>query len=1263
VGATPDIKSVFGQVMALASAEERAAYLQQACAGDPALRAEIESLLQADRDAGSFLRELNPCPTSSVNTPITERPGTVIGLYKLLEQIGEGGFGVVFMAEQQEPVRRKVALKVIKPGMDTRQVIARFEAERQALVIMDHPNIAKFLEGGTTAAGRPYFVMELVKGAPITEFCDQNHLTPAQRLELFVSVCQAVQHAHQKGIIHRDLKPSNVLVSRHDTTPIVKVIDFGVAKALGQTLTDKTLFTGLAQMIGTPVYMSPEQAGMSDLDIDTRSDIYALGVLLYELLTGTTPFDKERFRSAAYEEIRRIIREEEPPKPSTRLSELGRFHAPQSAGGVASAPLGVTPREASTLASVSAMRQTEPAKLTKLIRGELDWIVMKALEKDRDRRYETASAFAADLRHYLNDEPVQACPPSAAYRFRKFARKYRTPLRVAGAFLLLLIIAVIASSWLALRATRAEHLAGLERDRAMAAEAQARDGEARAIQAEGDAKQERDKAVIALRRAEQGFRQARQAVDDMYTQVAEKWLARQPRMEPVQRQFLQKALQFYVEFTKETSKDPGLRMEAAWAYRRVGDIQYRLGATGPAEKALKQAVAAMRKLVDEFPAEPSYRQALAATMDSLAELLTDTARCIEAERICREAVVLHEKLAADFPGVPDYRRDLARGLYCLADISRDLGQHEISRALLPESALRLKELVEDFPSVPEYRSYLVDSYLALHDCNSALPVVERLVADFPSVPDYRSQLATCYLGMAGASLPRKAENTLRQALATQEKLVVDYPAVNNYRLVLKRSLHMLGHLLHASARWAEAEQAYLRAAEVGEKLAADTPGVLFYREGLGAIYADLSILLADMDRAREAEKACRQSVAIVESFVETFPNDTVRRINLSLRYFALGDILTVNNRSEEAEQAYRQARKHWNKSLELKPASAASIRAIVRSTAIGPQLRRRERLSASEMAKKLVELEKKSVEKVPDAGSLWNVLGLAHFRARDWKAAISALEKSMELRARDYGVNWFILAMAHWQLGHQDEARQWYELACRGTEYRNWSTGEIPVLCAEATLLLGMPGPDSAIVKQKPVDPLEVYALVLKQNPKATWALGDRQFAYATKRQWEMALSKYASPLELQPDAPGHQHIMAWLLATCPEPKLRDPKRAVKLADKAVMAAPEDVASWTTLGVARYRSGDWTGAAVALQQAVKLSRRAGDFKREVGYALFFQAMAQHQLGHVERARAAYQGSLDWLDANREILDGRGAEAEELSRLRAEAEELPGLKRK
>ncbi len=431
-------ESLFYLAQQQPDAVARAAFLDEACANQPELRARLDKLLHAhDAPAGVFDRPAVEIVTT-VDDPIRERPGTVIGPYKLMEQIGEGGMGLVFVAEQQQPIRRKVALKVIKPGMDTRQVTARFEAERQALALMDHPNIAKVLDGGTTDSGRPYFVMELVKGVPITEYCDQNQVPIRQRLELFVSVCHAVQHAHQKGIIHRDIKPSNVLVMSHDGTPVVKVIDFGVAKAIGQHLTDKTIYTQFSQMVGTPLYMSPEQAGQSGLDVDTRSDIYSLGVLLYELLTGTTPFDRKHLRSASYDEMRRIIREEEPPKPSTRISTLGQ--------------------EAT---AISTQRQSEPKRLSQLFRGELDWIVMKALEKDRNRRYETASAFAADVQRYLADEPVQACPPSAWYRFRKFTRRHRMGLGLAACLLALVFGLTGGALWAAQQ--RATRLAEMER--------------------------------------------------------------------------------------------------------------------------------------------------------------------------------------------------------------------------------------------------------------------------------------------------------------------------------------------------------------------------------------------------------------------------------------------------------------------------------------------------------------------------------------------------------------------------------------------------------------------------------------------------------------------------------------------------------------------------------------------------------------------------------------------------------------------------------
>jgi WD40 repeat protein/serine/threonine protein kinase len=397
-------------------AAERIALLERECGADAELRRRVEALLQAHDQPGSLLEAPAADLVATVDEPIAERPGTVLGPYKLLQEIGEGGMGTVFMAEQTQPLQRKVALKIIKPGMDSRPVIARFEAERQALALMDHPHIARVLDAGTTDSGRPYFVMELVKGVPITRYCDEHRLTLRQRMELFVPVCQAVQHAHQKGIIHRDLKPSNILVAEYDDKPVAKVIDFGVAKATGPKLTDRTMFTEFGQIVGTLEYMSPEQAKLNALDIDTRSDTYALGVVLYELFTGTTPFDRKRLQKAAFDEMLRIIREEEPPKPSTRLSTTDK------------------------LPSIAANRSLEPRKLSGVVRGELDWIVMKCLEKDRNRRYDTASSLALDVLRYLHEEPVLARSPGTSYRLRKFVRRHPASLALA----VISLVAVLA---------------------------------------------------------------------------------------------------------------------------------------------------------------------------------------------------------------------------------------------------------------------------------------------------------------------------------------------------------------------------------------------------------------------------------------------------------------------------------------------------------------------------------------------------------------------------------------------------------------------------------------------------------------------------------------------------------------------------------------------------------------------------------------------------------------------------------------------------
>ena len=458
--------SVFAGALAITSPRERAAYLDRVCEGNETLRREVEALLDAHQ-ADNVLDRLcvNVAATGEYRSPVGTAVASVgdrVGPYRLMELIGEGGFGLVFVADQAEPVRRKVALKILKPGMDTRDIVARFEAERQALAMMDHPNIARVLDAGSTSNGRPFFVMELVRGVPITEFCDQHKLAPKDRLNLFMQVCQAVQHAHQKGVIHRDIKPSNVLVTMIDGRPVPKVIDFGIAKAVGASLTERTIYTRFTQVLGTPLYMSPEQAEMSGVDVDTRADVYALGVLLYELLTGTTPFDRDRFRTAALDEIRRILREEEPPRPSTRLSSLG-----------------------STLTDISAQRGTEPGKLAGLVRGELDWVVMKCLEKDRNRRYETANALARDVERYLEGDAVEACPPTIRYRLWKVYRRHRAAVSVVALILGLTYAGACGVYFAYRRAVDAERRLGVERDAALVSEARAVDA-TRAAEAERD---------------------------------------------------------------------------------------------------------------------------------------------------------------------------------------------------------------------------------------------------------------------------------------------------------------------------------------------------------------------------------------------------------------------------------------------------------------------------------------------------------------------------------------------------------------------------------------------------------------------------------------------------------------------------------------------------------------------------------------------------------------------------------------------------------
>jgi eukaryotic-like serine/threonine-protein kinase len=890
-------ESIFAQAMEITSATKRAAFLDRACSDNQALRTEVEALLRAQQRSGDLLDLPENAPanaglTQAIDVPAAtnlsacEGRGMVIGPYKLLEPIGEGGMGTVWMAEQTDPIQRRVAVKVVKEGMDSRQVLARFEAERQALALMEHPNIAKVLDAGRTPSGRPYFVMELVKGKPFTTYCDDKQLGLRERLELFGDVCRAVQHAHQKGIIHRDIKPSNVLVAPYDGKPVVKVIDFGVAKATGQRLTDKTVFTGCGSLVGTPEYMSPEQAEVNNQDIDTRSDVYSLGVLLYELLTGSTPLTRKRIKEVALLEVLRVIREDEPPRPSTRLSE-----------------------SKDSLPSISAQRQSEPAKLTKLVRGDLDWIVMKALEKDRNRRYETANGFALDVERYLADEPVQARPPSVGYRLRKLAQRNKGKLTAAAAMLALLLAGTAVSIWQAVRATRAER----ETSKALV---------------QVTAEQQKTRAALT---------QTREALDALSDDVVETMFAKQAALGAPEKSFLQKIIGFYEAFTQQSAETTESRFLLAKGHYTVAHLRARLGAHSEAAAGFQQAQALLDVLVREFPDASEFRFKLARTEGNLGVELAKLGKEAEAEAAFRRGIALRTKLVDHFPSDTKYRLDLANNyndLGFLFELQRKYADAETAY----RQSLELKEkLVAEDGASPMYHSELTRALSNIGQLlrkqekfaesekvsRQALQIgLEQLQKGPPTTKD-RQRLADSYsgLGIALAELKREdeAEQAFRQGLEIRRKLTDDFPGELQYRSELANGSNDLAYLLTRQGKDAQAEEPYRQTLELRKQIVAQAGAVPGYRQALAESLHNLAHVRHVTHQPDAAESGWRDALGVWKQLAADLPLVPEYQDGLA---GALTNLATLDNERRNFDAAVarlEEAGPHIQAALKARP--------------------------------------------------------------------------------------------------------------------------------------------------------------------------------------------------------------------------------------------------------------------------------------------------------------------------------------------------------
>jgi tetratricopeptide (TPR) repeat protein len=821
--------------------------------------------------------------------------------------------GSVWMADQLEPVRRRVAVKLIHGDRgSSRAILARFEAERQAIALMDHPHIARLLDAGTTGAaeeptvgaGRPYFVMELIRGVPLTDYCDRHRLNIADRLALFTRVCQAVQHAHQKGVIHRDLKPSNILVEAHDDRPVPKVIDFGLAKALGgQALTELTLFTGFGTVAGTPLYMAPEQARFNAVDVDTRADIYALGVILYELLTGTTPIERGQLRTAALDEVLRVIRESDPPTPSKRLS----------------------PTE--TQPGVAANRQTEPLKLSRLLRGDLDWIVMKALAKERDRRYETASGLARDVERFLNHEPVLAGPPGAWYRVKKLARRRRGPLLASSCVALALLGGVASVVAVQVRANR---------------ELEAKNAELTAEKATVEARNQQlaDEQAKVLARERQAIDAVKRFGDALATEPE---LRNNPALDGLRKRLLKEPLAFFRDLRDRLQADNDTRPESlarlAQASFDLGKLTDAIGDKQDALIAYREALAIWQKLADAHPTVAEYQHQLAVSHYNIGKLLCETGKPAKALKAFESALGLYPKLVDAYPTEIDFQHTLASTHNEMGKLLRDAGKPaEALKAL--ESALAIwQKLADANPSLGWLQSYLAGAHSnigavlvttgkpaeALRAAERALAIQQQLAEANPTVTQYQTILANHHsligCALAATGKPAEALKAHASALAIRQKLADANPNVTESQSSLAASHTMIGGVLAATGKPAEAMEAHESAQAILKRLADANPTVTDFQSGLAANHQSIGDLLRHTGKPAEAVRSYESAIAIRQKLAQEHPEspDYASHLGACLNNLALIDLEA--KRFEQARARVNEAIAWQRKALATNPAN------------------------------------------------------------------------------------------------------------------------------------------------------------------------------------------------------------------------------------------------------------------------------------------------------------------------------------------------------